>query len=835
MSTILKKAFPHLIAIVAFLVACAAYFSPQLQGKVPQQGDIIQYRGMSQEVREYEEQTGEKSLWTNAMFGGMPTYQINTVSEGNFLKKTLEPIMKLGIDAPIGQFFLGMLCFYILMVVLGVNQWLAVIGAIAFSFSTNNFILYEAGHETKLRTIAYLPLVAAGMILTFRKKYLLGGILFAVGLGMNIMSNHVQMTYYFFLTLLVFGIAQLVYSVRKNELADFGKAVGVLLIGVLLALGSSASNLWITYEYAKDTMRGEPILETEGEASSSSETDGLAWDYAMQWSNGTIDLFASFIPGVAGGGSQEPVGASSAVVKDLRQKGARIPSDFYAPLYWGRLPFTSGPAYFGAIMFFLFIMGLFLVKGPIKWWIGIGTLLTFMLSMGKNMEWFNRLMFDYFPLFNKFRTPNSVLSITAFLVPTLGIITLYKIINDKVSREEAMKSLYYALGISGAIALFFAFFGPSFFSFTNPGDARYEQSGYDINAIIADRKSLMRSDAWRTLLLVALSGGLIWAYLKNKIKLSYVLVGLALLVLFDQWSVGRRYLGSEIFVTQSQYNANFQARPADQEILKDNSLSYRVYDATESTFQSSKASYFHKSIGGYHAAKLQRAQDIIDRHLSQGNQKVLDMFNTKYFIMPGGQQGAPARVQQNPNAMGNAWFVSSFQTVQNANEEIEALNDFRPDSTAVVHQEFSDYIAGLNPGGQGTITLTEYAPNRLVYQSNAQGEQFAVFSEVWYGPDKGWQAYVDGEPVEHIRVNYILRGMKVPAGQHTIEFKFDPASFRKGKLASQIFSGIMFLGLLGFIGYRGYEWYKNPPKEEKPKQPKGNNPKVAKSRRKRKK
>jgi hypothetical protein len=814
MNTILKQAFPHIIAIVAFLVACAMYFSPQLQGKVPSQGDIIQYRGMSQEVRAYEEATGEQSLWTNSMFGGMPTYQINTVSEGNFLKKTLEPVMKLGIKSPIGQFFLTMLCFYILMVVLGVNQWLAVIGAIAFGFSTNNFILFEAGHETKLRSIAYLPLVAAGMILTFRKKFLLGGILFAVGLGMNIMSNHVQMTYYFFLTLLIYGVAQLIYAAQKNELPDFAKGVGILLVAGLLAIGASASNLWITYEYAKDTMRGEPILETEGEATSSSETDGLAWDYAMQWSNGTIDLFSSYIPGVAGGGSQEPVGANSAIVKDLRRKGARIPSDFYAPLYWGKLPFTSGPAYFGAIMFFLFVMGLFLVKGPLKWWIGLGTLLTFMLSMGKNMEWFNRLMFEYFPLFNKFRTPNSVLSVTAFLVPTLGVITLHKIINNKVSREEALRSLYIALGICGAVALFFALLGPGFYAFTNPGDARYEQSGYDLGAIIADRKSLMSKDAWRTLFLVALSGGLIWAYLKDKVKLPILLAGLALLVIFDQWTVGRRYLGSEIFVTQAQYNANFQPRPADQQILQDESLSYRVYDATESTFQSAKASYFHKSIGGYHAAKLQRAQDIIDRHLSQGNQKVLDMFNTKYFILPGAQQGAPERVQQNPNALGNAWLVSNLQTVASANAEIDALSDFRPDSTAIVHQEFSDYISGLQPSGQGTITLTEYAPNRLVYQSNTSAEELAVFSEVWY--NKGWQAYIDGQAVDHIRVNYILRGLKIPAGQHKVEFVFDPASFKKGKLASQLFSGIILLGLLGFIGFKGYEWYQNPPQQEAP-------------------
>ena len=834
MNKTIQQFIPHIIAIVAFLVVCAAYFSPQLEGKVPgPRTDIVQYHGMSQEVREYKKETGETSLWTNSMFGGMPTYQINTVSEGNLLKK-VEYYSRLGIKLPIGQFFLAMLCFYVLMVVLGVNHWLAAIGAIAFSFTTNNLILYEAGHETKLRALTYLPLVAAGVVLTFsRKKYLLGGSIFALGLGLNIMSNHIQMSYYFALTLLIFGVAQLIYAIKKNELVDFAKSAAVIIIAAILAVGTSASNLWITYEYADDTMRGEPILETEGAPTSSSETDGLEWEYAMSWSNGTIDLFASFIPGVAGGGSQELVGDGSAVVQDLRRKGARIPSEFYAPLYWGELPFTSGPIYFGAIMFFLFIMGLFLVKGPVKWWLGLGTLLTFFISMGHNMEGLNRFFFDYLPLFNKFRTPNSVLSIAAFLVPMLGIITLHKIVNEKVTKEEALKSLYIAVGICGAIALFFALMGSSFYTFTNPGDQRYVDAGYDLGAIISDRQSLMQSDAFRTLLLVLISGGLIWAYLQDKVKLPLLLGGIALLVVFDQWTVGRRYLGTEMFVNSSNYNRQFEPRPVDQQILQDTDLSYRVYDASESTFQSAKTSYFHKSIGGYHAAKLQRAQDIIDHHLTQGNQKVLDMLNTRYFIFPGGQdQGA--QVQRNPNAMGNAWFISAFRPVANANEEIDALNSIDPKTEAAVHKEFNEYIGQVQPTGEGTITLTDYAPNHLTYQSNTPSDQFAVFSEVWYGPNKGWQAYIDGEAVDHIRVNYILRGMIVPSGQHTIEFKFDPQSFKTGKLISQIFSIIIVFGLLGLIGYRAYNLYQEGPAEEKPTSTNSSNPKATTRRKKKK-
>ena len=812
MNNLIQKALPHFVAIAIFLAACAAYFSPQLQGKVPQQSDIIQYRGMAQEAKSFQERTGETTLWTNSMFGGMPTYQINTVSAGNNLK-VLDRLGSLFIKPPIGRFFAAMLGFYILMVVLGVNQWLAVIGAIAFGFTTNTLILYEAGHETKVKAIAYLPLVAAGLMLAFRRRYLLGGILFAVGLGLDIMANHVQMTYYFFMTLIIFGIAQLVYSIQRKELAHFGKATAALLVGGLLAIGSASSNLWITYEYAKDTMRGEPILETAGEPTSSSETNGLEWDYAMMWSNGAVDVFASFIPGVAGGGSQEPVGANSAVVKDLQRKGARLPANFTAPLYWGSLPFTSGPSYFGAVVFFFFLMGLFLVKGPVKWWIGLGVLLTMMLSMGKNLEWFNRFFFDYFPLYNKFRTPNSILSVTAFLVPMLGILTLHKIVNEKVSREEAMRSLKIAGGIAGLTCLFFALLGPSFFDFTTPQDQRYAQAGYDVNAIIADRKALMRTDAFRTLILVLLSGGLVWAYLQEKVKLPILLLGIGALVVFDQWTVGRRYLNSDIFVSKSQYQANFQPSPADQQILQDPDPNYRVYDATVSTFQSSKASYFHKSIGGYHAAKLQRYQDIIDRHLSKNNQRVLDMLNARYFIVSG-QDGQPA-VRRNPNALGNAWFVDNIRMVKTANEEIDALNEIDPGTEAAVHQEFSGYLNGFTPDKNGTIALTEYQPNHLTYRSESGSEQLAVFSEIWY--NKGWQAYIDGKPVEHIRVDYILRGLRIPAGQHVVEFKFEPVAFERGKLVSSIFSGIILLGLLGFIGYRGYQYVQNPPEEPAPK------------------
>ncbi len=805
MNNFITKQFPHIAAVLLFLALSAAYFSPQLSGKVVQQGDIIQYLGMSQEVRTFEQRTGERSLWTNAMFGGMPTYQINTVRDGNHLT-LIDRLATLSIPEPIGRFFAAMLGFYILMVCLGVSPWLGLAGAVAFGFSTNNLILFEAGHITKVNTISYFPFVAAGVLLAFRQQYAWGGLLFALGVGLNILSNHVQMTYYFFLTLLIFGVAQLIYSIRQGELIPFAKAAAVLIVGGLVGIASAASNLLVTYEYSRDTMRGKPILEAQADAGSSA-VEGLAWDYAMQWSNGTLDLFASFIPGVVGGGSQEPLSAESATAKDLRARGANpaMLRDLKLPLYWGELPFTSGPAYFGATIIFFFLLGLMVVKGPIKWWLALGTLLTFLLSMGKNLEWFNEPFFNYFPLYNKFRTPNSILSVTAFLLPALGILALHEVFRSDTPHKKMQVAVYLTTGIAGAIALFFCLIGPSMFDFNSPGDARLTQAGFNLDTIIADRKALMRGDAFRSLVLVLLCAGLVWAYTQKWLQRTVVIAGIGVLVLFDLWSVGKRYLNENSFVNKTNIEANFRPRQVDELILKDRELGYRVLDLTTNTFNSSAASYFHRSIGGYHAAKLQRYQDIIDRHLSKNNERVLNMLNTRYYIVPG--QNQQPDVELNMGALGAAWFVAATRTVPTPDAEINALSDFSPENEAIIHQEFSAYLSGLKlqKDSLGTIKLSDYKPNHLTYTYEAQNEQLVVFSEIWYGPNKGWQAYVDGQPTEHIRANYILRAMRVPAGKHTIEFRFDPPTFRRGKLISNIFSSLLLLGLLGMAVYGGYQ------------------------------
>ncbi len=810
MSSLIKDTFPHVIAVFSFLLLSVLFFRPQLSGKLIEQGDIIQYLGMAKESNDYYNKTGEVALWTNAMFGGMPTYQINTVSAGNNLS-ILEKAGRLFIAEPIGQFLLAMLSFYLLMIVLGVSPIVAATGAIAFGLTTNNLILYEAGHLTKIKSISFFPLIAAGAVLTFRGKYLPGGIIFAVGLGLNIFANHLQMTYYLALTFLFLGVAQFIYDLKAGQLANFAKASLVLIIGAALALGTTASNLMTTYEYSRDTMRGKPILAAEkGEASSSSQTEGLAWDYAMQWSNGALDVMAGFIPGIAGGGSGAKVGKSSAFYQEVsgmyRNAGQAPPTALSAPLYHGALPFTSGPIYFGAIACFLFLLGLFIVKGPVKWWLGLGVLLTLMLSMGKNLEGFNRFFFDTIPLYNKFRTPNSVLSITSFLIPMLAFLALSGLLADKASFANHKKFFFIATGISAGLALFFALLGPSLIDFSSSGDQQYAQSGITAETLITDRQALLRSDSFRALVLIGLSAGLIWLWWKDTISKTLVVGGIALLVLFDAWSVGRRYLDENNFTDKTRYEARFKPQPADELIMKDIDPHFRVYDRLEpqsNPFASARASYFHKSVGGYHAAKLQRYQDVIDRHLSKGNMSVFNMLNTKYFII--GAAEAQPTVEPNVGACGNAWFVNNVNIVESANAEIDALSTFVPEEDAFVHAEFKDYVKGLNPEKEGEINLTEYSPNQLTYSSETASEQFAVFSEMWYGPDKGWNAYLDGQPVEHIRVNYLLRGMRIPSGKHEIKFVFEPKSFETGKLISGISSTILLLSLIGYLGFFGYQ------------------------------
>ncbi len=791
----LSKAMPHGLAVIIFLIINSIYFSPQLEGKKVRQGDIISFEGASKELKDHKEETGKSSLWTNSMFGGMPAYQINAPQDGNKIR-LVEQISNLFIKRPIGYFIGAMICFYIMLVFFGANPWISILGALAFGLTTNNLVLFEAGHATKIRSLIFFAPIVLGVILTYKRKFLFGGIVFALGMALNLNANHFQMTYYLALCLLIYIVMQLVHDYKKKELGSFFKASAILVLGLLLAVGSSASKLWTTYEYSKDTMRGKPILAADANSAStgSSAVNGLDWEYAMMWSNGTMDVLSSFIPGIVGGGSAEPVGKDSKFYKDLSKRGARLGDNPKAPLYWGALPFTSGPTYFGAIMVFLFILGTMMVKGRYKWWIVSAIGLTVLMSFGKNL-WLNRILFDYLPMLNKFRSPNSVLTVTSFFVPILGTIVLSNIVKGKYEKEDLLKKLKMATLISGGFALFFAVLGPAMFDFSSAGDARYAQAGL-VDSLVSDRVSLMRSDALRSLMFVLLAAGLIWALIQKKMKESLFVLVLGLSIVVDLWGVGRRYLNEESFVSKRQYSANFKERKADYEILKDKDPNYRVFDLSVNTFNSASSSYYHKTIGGYHAAKLQRYQDVIDFYISKGHSSVLNMLNTKYIITKDQQ------VQRNPVAFGNAWFVNNLSVVQNPNEEIAAIGKMDLRSTAVIlAKEFNDYANGFQGDGNGSISLTSYAPDEIQYAFSSSSEQFAVFSEIWYGPNKGWRAIIDGEEVDHVRVNYLLRGMKIPAGNHTIIFKFEPANYYTGETISLIFSMLIIMALIGYIVY----------------------------------
>lgn len=803
--SILRKFLWPAGAIVLFLVLNMVYFSPQLQGKVLRMSDLQQFKGMAQEARAYEAQTGETALWTNGMFSGMPTYQLTAPQKNNTLKIVRKFFMGF-FSGPIGFFFAAMVSMYILLLILGAGHGISIIGAIAFGLTTNGMVLFTTGHTSKFMALAFSPMIIGGMLLVFKEKWIPGLALFSLGLGLNILSNHVQMTYYLFLVLGIIGLFELIRHAKAGTLPVFGKAVAILILGVVLALGSSASKIWTTYEYSRDTMRGKPILETKSsvDANSSSETEGLAWDYAMQWSNGFGDLAAGLVPRAVGGSGQEVV-KDSETIKRMRSAGIGVREGTPQPLYWGDLPFTSGPVYFGALMCFLFVLAFFVSKGPLKWAILAGTLLTILMSLGKHLSGFNQLLFDYLPLLNKFRAPSSILSVTAILIPFLSALGLKEFLDHKENGSDRMKAVVWAGGITAALWVIIAFVMPSMSDFIANSDPAYAQQGWNTDALRLDRKSALQADSFRSLLYIILGVAALFAYLKNWIKKPILLLAIGLFIVADVWGVGKRYISQSDFLDSKQVETFFSPRPCDTEILKDGDLHYRVHDLTVDPFNSSRTSYFHKTIGGYHAAKLQRYQDMIERYISKGDMNVLNMLNTKYFITNDAQgQAIPRR---NASALGNAWFVENIEIKESADAEIGAMQDFDPAETAFIHKEFQDVVSGFDPSKNGTIQLQSYTPNKLTYQSNTTSEQLAVFSEVWYGPDKGWELRIDGEPARLIRANYILRAARIPAGEHTIEMEFSPKKYLLGEWISLVAS-VLIIALVGyglFLGYRKME------------------------------
>ncbi len=796
----LKSMLVHVAALLIFAVVSAAYFAPQFSGKKINQSDTILFLGMAQEINDHHEKTGEWTQWTNSGFGGMPSYQIKSVVPMNLMTK-IRSALSLWFPRPAGMFIFGALCFYLMALVLGVNPWLGIIGGLAFSFTTNNVVLFEAGHNTKILTIMSSPLVIAGVLQAYKGKFLSGALVFALGMSLCFGSNHPQMTYYLGILMGIYVLIKAAAAVKNKELLTFAKASGMLLIGLLLGFGTSAGKLLPTYEYSKETMRGKPILKTEGVAKSSSEVDGLEWGYATAWSNGFADLWPSYIPMAVGGSSGEIISEKTPLGRELKRRGMNLDTT-PIPTYFGDLTFTSGPIYFGAVVFFLFLLCFTYLEPQVRWWGVASVVLTMLLSMGNNMEVLYRVFFDYFPFFNKFRTPNSILSVTALIIPLIGVMALDRFFKqDKSTLKKSGVIIPAAVLIVGALLL--AFVGPSMMSFTSGYDSQLIQAGVKASAIEETRVTMMQGSAYRSIIFIALAAAALFLYLRGTINAKIAMLIIGFLALGDILMVDKNYVNNDDFVSSRQFDRNFELRPVDEEILKDRDLHYRVLDTSVGNpFTSSRASYHHKSIGGMHAAKLQRIDDMIYKHFLKNNQVAYDMFNTKYFIGQG--QDGSLGAQKNTGAAGNAWFVENINMVASANAEIDAINGLDVKSTAVVHSEFSDYIGGLDPTKNGTIKLTSYTPDKLVYTSNSSSEQLAMFSEIWYGPNKGWNAYIDGEPVDHIRANYILRALKIPGGKHEIVFEFKPSSYRIGGIIALISSLLIIGGLL----YWFFLWFK---------------------------
>ncbi|MEN8224435.1 MAG: YfhO family protein [Bacteroidota bacterium] len=817
-----KKYIPYLVALLAFVLISLIYFSPALEGKKLKQGDIDRYKGMSKEITDFRKSTDEQTLWTNSMFSGMPAYFISVQFEGNLFKK-VNKVLQLGLPHPANQVFVYFLGFFILLLVMRVKPWIAAMGAFAFAFSSYFFIIIEAGHNSKAAAVAYMAPVVAGVILAFRGKYIAGALLTAFFLALEIAANHLQITYYLFMIILVYGVFELVETIRNKNWNHFIKASGVLLIGSLLAVGTHATSMLISSDHTQYTTRGKSELTNNAE----NKTSGLDRDYITQWSYGVSESMTLLIPDFMGGASYADAGEKSNMYDLLikyrvpRKDARKIASQL--PLYWGTQPFTSGPVYAGAIIVFLFILGLFVVRGKLKWWLLTVTILSIMLAWGKNFMWFTDLFLDFLPGYNKFRAVTMILVIAEFAIPLLGILALSKVFEKERDDQLLMKGLKYSVIILGGILLILLAIPGMLFNVNNPGDAGFlTQLGFPsdmhneaIAALVNDRIRILRLDAFRSLAFIVLSAGLIWLYLKKKLKMMYALAGVALLVLVDMWVVNKRYLNDDNFVRSATVENPYTPSDADKQIMRDPETGFRVLNMTLNPFSDASTSYFHHSIGGYHGAKLKRYQELIEMQIDPemnrlmnvlrtsadpgqlqgvlGGLPVINMLNTKYLIIMTSNGPAPIT---NPYAMGPAWFVHDYEIVENADAEIVSVGDIDPALSMVVDQRFSHEIDGSSfiPDSAASISLTDYKPNHLTYETHAATDQLAVFSEVYY--PNGWNAYIDGEPASHFRANWILRAMIIPAGKHTIEFKFHPTIYSTGETISYASSILLLLLVL---------------------------------------
>lgn len=788
----LRQVITFALAVLTFAVISWIYFYPNdVSGDVLQQHDIMQGIANGQEAKAFHEQTGEVTRWTDALFGGMPTFQISPSYQSSSLLNWIQKIYTLGFPSPVSWIFMLMLGFFILMLSFNVRWYLAITGAIAYAFSSYFFIIIGAGHIWKLLTLAYIPPTIAGIVWCYRGKYLGGAAVAALFAALQLMSNHVQMTYYSLFVIVALAIGFLVKAIQEKKPGGWFISTGALLVAAALAIAANAPNLYLTYNYSKETIRGghSELTSADGEDGSNKTVSngGLDKEYITSWSYGRSETLSLLVPNVKGGASNLPQkGQNNFLSLAITDKAAKMSEsgelsgqDFqnlqYFPQYFGDQPGTNGPVYVGALICALFLLGCVVVKGPVKWALLLITILTVWLSWGHNMMWLTDLFIDHFPMYNRFRTVSSMLVVAELIMPILAVLALQKVLTEKDFMKQHSRAFYGAFAVSAGLCLLL-WLVPSLMGSYSKGETeqfvltgQLQQLPTLGAAVETIRHSMVSSDAMRSLFVLLVGFGVLWAYLSGKIKARAEVVSLVitLVVLVDMYAVNKRYINADSFISRNDVTAatDYTPRPADTQILQDTAMNYRVLDRQH--FMEAMPSYFHKAVGGYHAAKLTRYNDLIERQIANGNIQVLNMLNTKYVIIDDNT------VQQNPMALGNAWFVDSLTYVNSANDEMAFLNSFNPAKSAVADKKFAQALNEATPAAQGdTIFETSYAPNRLTYHSHSANGGVAVFSEVYF--PWGWTATVDGKEVPIGRVNYVLRALQLPAGDHSVEFKFEP-------------------------------------------------------------
>ena len=818
--TLLKKCLPDVLAVLLFAILAFAYFFPaDIEGRILYRHDASAGRGAGQEGIEYLQKTGERSRWTNALFGGMPTYQMSPSYHSTDNLSQAINAYHLCLPENVWYVFAYLLGFYILLRAFDFRQHLAALGSIIWAFSTYFLIIIAAGHIWKVWALAYLPPMIAGIVLTYRGKYLWGFVVTAIFTAFEINANHVQMTYYYMFIVFFMVIAWLVEAIREKQLIRFAKATGVALAAGILGLCMNLSNLYHTWQYSQESMRGKSELVKQNSANQTNS--GLERDYITQWSYGIGETWTLLVPNTKGGASV-PLSMNETAMAKADPNYIEIYNQIGQ--YWGEQPGTSGPVYVGAFVLMLFILGLFIVKGPIKWALLAATILSILLSWGKNFMGFTDFFLDYVPMYAKFRTVASILVIAEFTIPLLAMLALKKFLEEPDQIKPRLKYVGISFCLTGVVAMLFSVMPSTFFdSFISTSEMQAlkslpaEHVGPLMTNLTEMRQAMFTSDALRSFYIILVGTGILLAFAYGKLKKEYAIAIILVICLVDLWTVNKRYLNDEMFVPKSEREAPQQMTQADEQILHDKSLDYRVLNLASNTFNENETSYYHKSIGGYHAAKLRRYQEMIEQYISPEMQQmfkavseaggdmtkisgdsiwpVLNMLNTKYMIFP--LQGGQTVPLQNPYTYGNAWFIDKIQYVANANEEMAAVGQLNLRHEAVADAKFKTQLGeAMEQDSVSIVTIKGYEPNELSYEVNSGKGGVVVFSEIYY---PGWTATIDGQPAELGRVNYILRALNVKSGKHDVVLTFKPKSVNTTETIAYISYVILMLVVLGAV------------------------------------